>query len=287
MDTSTDTNGTIISWWWDFGDNIYSDLKDPTHCFYYDGTYNVTLTITDNYGVSNTSQKTIIVFTQPNQPPNVPTNPVPTNGETDVSIIVTLSWIGGDPDNDTVTYDVYFGTTSPPSKVLNNLSISSYEFGPLLYGMTYYWKVVAWDIHGLYTTGPIWHFTTRQNTQPNAPVINGPTSGNVGEIYNYTFIAIDPDDDNIHYEINWGDGTVDDWYGPVESNVIITRNHSWNEKGTYAIEARAKDVYGATGEWGSLSISMPLDLVLGNTLVLQQFNQSRIAFPVLRHLLVY
>jgi nitrous oxidase accessory protein NosD len=98
--------------------------------------------------------------------------------------------------------------------------------------------------------------------QPTAPIINGPTSGNTGEIYTYTFVAIDPDNDNIYYEVNWGDGQVDDWYGPCTSNIVITRTHQWAEKGTYLIQARAKDIYGAIGEWGSLSITMPTEIVV-------------------------
>jgi nitrous oxidase accessory protein NosD len=100
------------------------------------------------------------------------------------------------------------------------------------------------------------------DTPPTAPIINGPTSGNTGEIYTYTFVAIDPNNDNIYYEINWGDGQVDDWYGPCTSNLVITRTHQWAEKGTYLIQARAKDIYGAIGNWGSLSVTMPTEIVV-------------------------
>ena len=53
-DTSTDPDGTIVSWWWNFGDHYYSDLQNPIHCYYVNGEYNVTLTVTDNNGKNNT-----------------------------------------------------------------------------------------------------------------------------------------------------------------------------------------------------------------------------------------
>lgn len=259
-DTSTVINGTIISWWWDFGDYTYSDVQNPNHCYYIDGDYNVTLTVTDNNGATNSTQKTIVVYTPPDHSPNIPANPFPSNGATDVSINTDLSWSGGDPDGDPVTYDVYFGTTSSPPKIIANQSATSCHPGTLGFNTTYYWRIVAWDDDINHANGPIWYFTTQQNLAPNAPIINGPTSGETGSTYSYTFVAIDPENDDISYEIDWGDGTVDDWYGPVESNVIITRSHQWTESGTYTIQARAKDIHDAIGAWGTLSVTMPLDL---------------------------
>jgi parallel beta-helix repeat protein len=211
-----------------------------------------------------------------NQPPSIPTNPSPDDGAMNVSVDVLLSWVGGDPDpQDSVSYDIYFGTTNNPLLVVNNLSGgSSYEFSSLLYGTTYYWMIVSWDNHGAHAVGPLWTFTTRQNAPPHVPIISGPTSGNAGTMYNYTFLSIDQENDPIYYKIDWGDGNTEDWYGPIESNVIISRSHTWSEKGTYIIKAKAKDIYGSESEWGTLSVTMPLDVVPSNTLLLNQVNQS-------------
>ena len=62
-DTSHDPDGTIVSWWWNFGDHYYSDLQNPIHCYYTHGKYNVTLTVTDNDGGTNTSTRTILINT--------------------------------------------------------------------------------------------------------------------------------------------------------------------------------------------------------------------------------
>ena len=58
-DTSTDSNGTIASRSWNFGDGSTSTLANPSRTYAAAGTYNVTLTVTDNGGAS--SSKTVAV----------------------------------------------------------------------------------------------------------------------------------------------------------------------------------------------------------------------------------
>lgn len=52
-DGSSDLDGSIIAWEWDFGDGSHSTLQHPTHVYGATGFYFVTLTITDNDGNSN------------------------------------------------------------------------------------------------------------------------------------------------------------------------------------------------------------------------------------------
>ena len=51
----------ILSYWWDFGDGYYSDLQNPVHCYYMNGSFEVTLTVKDTDNVSRWTQKTIHV----------------------------------------------------------------------------------------------------------------------------------------------------------------------------------------------------------------------------------
>lgn len=60
-DKSTDEDGSIVSWWWDFDDGYFSQIQNTTHQFMQNGSYNVTLNIIDSNGFENTTQKTIIV----------------------------------------------------------------------------------------------------------------------------------------------------------------------------------------------------------------------------------
>ena len=58
-DLSTDSDGHIVQWWWDFGDGYYSNLQNPVHCYYTNGVYTVTLMVTDNTSNTDSTQKTI------------------------------------------------------------------------------------------------------------------------------------------------------------------------------------------------------------------------------------
>jgi hypothetical protein len=95
-----------------------------------------------------------------NNQPYQPSNPTPSNGTLNVDITTNLSWSGGDPDNDSVVYNLYFGTTPDPPLVALNLDITLYEVANLNYSTQYFWKIVAKDEHFLTTTGPMWTFTT-------------------------------------------------------------------------------------------------------------------------------
>ena len=54
-DASTDSNGTITAWSWDFGDgSMGSTAKNPTHQYQKAGTYVVTHRVTDNNGATDT-----------------------------------------------------------------------------------------------------------------------------------------------------------------------------------------------------------------------------------------
>jgi len=97
-----------------------------------------------------------------NNPPNKPSDPTPADTATGISILTDISWTGGDPDpGDTVTYDVFFDTSSPPALLLcDDATTTTCNPGTLNYSTTYYWHVFATDKHGASTAGDIWQFTT-------------------------------------------------------------------------------------------------------------------------------
>ena len=53
IDQSSDTDGQIVSWAWNFGDGSTSTERHPVHTFAAAGDYTVTLTVADNSGLTN------------------------------------------------------------------------------------------------------------------------------------------------------------------------------------------------------------------------------------------
>jgi hypothetical protein len=95
------------------------------------------------------------------------------------------------------------------------------------------------------------------NQAPTAPTITGPTSGTTGTSYDYKFKSTDPDGDQVSYYVKWGDGTNTGWFGPYASGAEQTKSHTWSSKGTYIIEAKAKDTNGAESTWSTLTVTIP------------------------------
>jgi PKD repeat protein len=256
-DISTDPDGIIVSWWWNFGDGYYSDLQNPVHRFYLVGTYDVELTVTDDDGLIGTIQKTIVVY-PPNYPPSEPGNPSPGDGSTNVDLNVTLSWTCSDPDGDPLTYDIYLGNSSPPPMVLGSYTNTTWSPGPLDMETKYYWQIVAWDNHGNSKEGAIWSFTTvaLPNDPPNAPFITGPQWVVVKQEYTFLFQSSDLQGDDVRYNITWGDSTENTTaFGPHNTPVMV--NHTWQTTPSpfmiLQITATAEDIHGAksdtTSKW--------------------------------------
>jgi PKD repeat protein len=61
-DQSTDGDGSVTGWSWDFGDGTTAqDVQNPTHTYAAAGEYTVTLTATDGGGLSDGEQQTVTV----------------------------------------------------------------------------------------------------------------------------------------------------------------------------------------------------------------------------------
>lgn len=73
-----------------------------------------------------------------------------------------LKWFASDVDvTDVLTYDVYLGTTNPPTvKVGENKTTPLFEVTSLQATTIYFWRVVVKDNKGGETRGSVWNFRT-------------------------------------------------------------------------------------------------------------------------------
>jgi hypothetical protein len=119
-----------------------------------------------------------------NYPPSLPDAPNPEQGAVDVPVDVSLAWSCYDPDDDTLYYDVYCDTISPPALVSTMQSENSYNPPTdFQFNMTYYWRIVAHDSQGDSTVGREWYFTT-----PDGWMCGDANSDGTLNIFDATFL---------------------------------------------------------------------------------------------------
>jgi len=106
---------------------------------------------------------------------------------------------------------------------------------------------------------------------PGPTTIDGPTSIKVDQLVYYSFMATDPDGDDIYYRIDWGDGTYCWDYGPYDSGEEAYIEHWWSEPGNYTIHAWAKDGTGY-GPEGTFKVSVTKDKAIVNQISQQSIT---------------
>lgn len=145
-----------------------------------------------------------------NTPPYPPMNPLPFDEATDRPVNQSLTWVGIDLDEDSLVYDVYFGTSATPPLVAADVLVTMFTPGSLSYGTTYYWRVVAREPFGRETSGPVWSFTTRPLSYPPfSPQDPSPPTNATGQPVNITLSwkGNDPEGDPLLFDVYLGTTT--------------------------------------------------------------------------------
>lgn len=119
-----------------------------------------------------------------------------------------------------------------------------------------------------------------ENNPPNPPTIKGPKYGKIDIEYEFNFSTIDPDEDQIYFYINWGDGNTTEWAGPYNSSQTLTTTHKWTNTGTFTIRAKAKDTYNAESMESTLEINIPKNK-FNNLLFLKLLKSNKNLFKFL------
>ncbi len=125
------------------------------------------------------------------------------------------------------------------------------------------------------------------NKPPEPPDILGPNRGKTGIEYEFTFVTTDPEESDVYYWIEWGDGIIeqDDWIGPYSSGEEITLSHSWSKKGQKYIKAKAKDEQDKESIVKTRYIDIPRNRYSYDSSLLQFLERYLKAFPILVQLL--
>ena len=145
-----------------------SEISSRTHSVTLDKgkAYYWRVKATDSKNASSAYSGTFSFYTEgiavANHLPFLPEVIQPETNTTITGTTAVLKWFASDADAaDVLTYDVYLGTTNPPTvKVAENRATSIFEAVSLQAATQYYWRIVVKDNKGGETRGQVWNFRT-------------------------------------------------------------------------------------------------------------------------------
>ena len=222
---SYDPDGSIVSYFWDFGDGVNATGVTVQHAYAQNGTYTVTLTVTDDDGENSTATSTKYVGNSP---------PVASFTESAATVYtgVTISFDAGgsyDPDGTIVTYFWDFGDgANATGMTVGHSFVDNRNYTVTL--------TVTDDYEA---TSSVSAVKTVLNRAPTAEFIQSRTKVNTGELINFDASnSYDADGTIISYFWDFGDGTN-------SPGVIV--DHAYSDNGNYTITLTITDDDGATG----------------------------------------
>ena len=229
---SSDADGTITSYAWDFGDGGVANGPSPTHSYSVDGSFTVVLTVTDNDGLMSTDSTSASINPAGGNTPPVAQANGPYSG-TEGNAVQFSSSGSLDPDGSIVTYAWDFGDGNTAATA--NPSHTYVAAGTYNVSLTV--TDDAGDSTSDVTTATIEAIVV--NVPPTADA-NGPYAGFVGDTIVFDGSASsDADGAIVRYDWDYGDGTTAADAGPAPTHVYATT-------GQYTVTLTVTDDAGAS-----------------------------------------
>ncbi len=226
---SSDPDGTIVSYAWDFGDGNTGTGVSPTHTYITDGVFNAALTVTDDVGDTGTDTSTATIGLG-NQPPVSDPNG-PYTGTVGVAVAFDGS-ASADPDGTITSYSWNFGdgNTGTGATPSHTYAVA---------GMYNVILTVTDDVGATDAAGTTADVTNPPTNQPPVADPGGPYSGSVGVPVAFDGTAsADPDGTITAYDWDFGDGNLGSGATPT---------HTYAVDGNYTVTLTVTDDASATG----------------------------------------
>jgi parallel beta-helix repeat protein len=240
VDTSTDSDGTVVSWYWKFGDGASSTEQNPQHKYAVADTYTVTLKVTDNLGAETETSKAILVRkVETNMTVIAPS--VANQGE-----LFTITVILKDEDQNPVpnaTIGVYYLFQEEWKTIgldkTNTSGVISIQHTPLLAAGTYPFKAVFNGTQILAESSSVFMIEIAEVIDVVPPTAD---AGQDQTVYVGTLLTFNASGstDNIgivSYHWNFGDGNT---------GIGMITNHTYTSSGTYNVTLTVRDAAGNT-----------------------------------------
>jgi len=254
--SATDQDDHRITYTFEWGDKSSDNTVGPidsgaeasaAHTWTKPGIYYVKVEAKDSRGAKSgwsPSLKVTVVNTPPN-PPRKPSGPSP--GQAGISYTYSTSATDRDEDQVKYIFDWGDGKKSTTSFVNSGdeASISHVWAKPGTYNV----KAQAEDRNSAKSEWSTVLEVTIENTPPDKPgAPSGPPLGQPEIAYTYYASTTDPNDDQITYVFDWGDGTTSRTEA-VGSGETVSLPHAWAKSGEYSVRVSATDSNGASSDW--------------------------------------
>ncbi|MBA3520973.1 MAG: PKD domain-containing protein, partial [Gemmatimonadales bacterium] len=222
-DGSTDGDGTVTGWSWDFGDGGSSAIRNPSHTYAAEGSYQVTLIATDNDAATGTVTKTVVVT-----PPAPNTAPEADFSESCTALACSFTDGSSDEDGSVTGWSWEFGDGGSAGG-----RSPSHTYAD---GGEYQVTLIATDNDEAADT------VTRTVTVTPPPPNERPTAEFTASCDGLTCGFTDTSSD--------GDGSVTGWswdFGDGGSSTARNPSHTYGSGGAYEVTLTARDDGDATG----------------------------------------
>lgn len=237
-DQSTDDQGNLTLWSWTFGDGETATTQNPAHTYAEEGTYEVTLTVTDQEGETGSLARSVTVTTPPpNMPPSAAfdfsctglTCSFTDRSSDDQGNLTQWSWTFGDGQSATTQSPAHTYADAGSFDVTLTVTDNNGETGTQTQSVT-------------------------ASEPPNAPPSAGFAFSCTGLTCSFTDQSTD------------ADGTIASWswtFGNGGTATAPNPNHTYAAAGTYTVTLTATDDDGANGGMSKqVSVSAPASIVL-------------------------
>lgn len=225
---STDPDGALMAYAWQFGDGAKSDQPNPSHTYTTGGPYVAALTVTDNAG-AQTTQTVLVKATRPNAPPVAAAVASPSSGPAPLDVVF------------------YAADSYDPDGAIGNV-YWSFSDGGDYWGATAYHTfsnpgihtatVTVYDSRNATASTTVTVTVGPPNQAPIAVASANPTRGVAPLTVNFSSAgSTDPDGTIAAYSWNFGDGATSNQANP---------SHVYPTPGAYNVVLTVTDNRGGT-----------------------------------------
>ncbi|WP_336023213.1 PKD domain-containing protein [Halobellus salinisoli] len=241
---SSDADGSIASYAWDFGDGETDSGESPTHEYDSAGDYTVELTVTDDDGATDTTTQTVSVSAPPQPDPasfqlSALDIESPVEQGSDAEVTATVENVGDESGTQTVALDVDGSEVDSQSVTLDGDASQQVSFDVDTSGLSVGDHDVTLSTDDDSATGTL--AVTEQppeNQDPTAAFSSSPADPETGETVTFDASASTDSDGSIaSYEWDFGDG---------ETATGETATNAYDSAGDYTVELTVTDDDGAT-----------------------------------------